>query len=266
MIDAIHDNDAPEILIERRDGVAILLFNRPRAANAQGFTFGGALLSALDEIERDDSVSAIVISGVGKVFCAGGKIGEIMKVDGVDMEEQLRAIRQTFRAVQRIREHDLPVICALNGAAIGGGAALALACDLVVAAEEGSYSFPFGRLGAAAADMGCAYLLPRIVGTARAKQILLTGATINAHEGRADGLFVDVVPRAEVLDTAVALARSIIAAGPRRAVAATKQILLRGESADYATCTSYELYLQCYMLSTDGHKERLKGFLDSRKA
>jgi enoyl-CoA hydratase/carnithine racemase len=265
MSDRNSDNDTAEILVERRDGVAILLFNRPRSANAMGFTFGRALLAALDELEDDDSVSAIVISGVGKVFCAGGKIGEIFNVDGVDMEQQMRASRNTFRAVQRIREHELPVICALNGAAIGGGAVVALACDLVVAAEEASYFFPFGRLGASAADMGCAYMLPRIVGTARAKQILLTGAQISAQQGKLDGLFVDVVPRERVLDAAVDLARTIIDAGPRRAVAATKQTMLRSETTDYATCVSYELYMQCYMLNTDEHKQRLKAFVAGRK-
>lgn len=265
MSDTSNAQDGPEILIERRDGVAILMFNRPRSANAQGLTFGEALLAALDEVEDDDSVSAIVISGAGKVFCAGGKMGEMMTVDRGDMEVQIRAIRNSFRAVQRIREHELPVICALNGAAIGGGAALAMACDLVVAAEEASYSFPFGQLGASAVDMGCSYMLPRLVGTARARQIMLTGAQINALQGKADGLFIDVVPRDKVLEAAMELARSIITAGSRRALAGTKLALLRGETTEYATASSYELYMQCYMLNTDEHKKRLKAFVDGRK-
>lgn len=265
MSDAKADNDGAEVLVERRDGVAILTINRPRGANAMGFTFGAALMAALDEVEDDDSVSAIVLTGAGKVFSAGGKIGEHINLEGVTMEAQMRGIRNVFRAVQRLRDCELPVICALNGAAIGGGAAMAMACDLVVAAEEASYAFPFGQLGAAAADMGCAYMLPKIVGTARAKQILLTGERISAQQGKIDGFFIDVVPREKLLDRAIELARSVINAGSRRAVAATKLIIQRGETTDYATCVSYELYMQCYMLNTDEHKRRLKAFLDGRK-
>jgi len=264
MSDSMSARDAPEILIERRDGVAILMLNRPHLANALGFTFGEALLAALDEVEDDASVSAIVISGAGKVFCSGAKMGELIQVDGGDMEQQIRAIRNVFRAVQRIREHELPVICALNGAAVGGGAALAMACDLVVAAEEASYSFPFGQLGVSAADMGCAHMLPRLVGTARAKQILLTGATVSASQGKLDGLFIDVVPGGKVLEVALDLARSIVTAGSRRALAGTKLALLRGEASEYSTALSYELYLQCYMLNTPEHNKRLRAFVDGR--
>jgi enoyl-CoA hydratase/carnithine racemase len=156
------------------------------------------------------------------------------------------------------------VICALNGAAVGGGAALAMACDLVVAAEEASYSFPFGQLGVSAADMGCAHMLPRLVGTARAKQILLTGATVSASQGKLDGLFIDVVPGGKVLEVALHLAQNIVTAGSRRALAGTKLALLRGEANEYSTALSYELYLQCYMLNTPEHNKRLRAFVDGR--
>lgn len=255
----------PEVRIERRNRLAILTLNRPRMANAQGLTFGSALLDALNEVEDDDAVSAIVLTGAGTVFCGGGKIGETMKIADVDMEEQFRAVRNAFRAVERIREIELPVVCALNGGAIGGGAALAMACDLVVAAENAFYSFPFGLLGASAVDMGCSYMLPRLVGTARARQIMLTGAQVSAQQGLADGLFIDVVPAGKVLEAAEKVAGSIIAAGSRRAVAGTKLALLRGETTEYSTVSDYELYVQCYMLNTPEHSRRLKAFVERRK-
>lgn len=257
--------EGPEVTVERRDGIAILTLNRPRSANAQGMSWGRAMMAALDEVEDDDSVSAILLSGAGKVFCAGGKMGETMNVEGVDMEVQFRAVRDCFRAVERIREHELPVVCALNGAAIGGGAALAMACDLVIAAENASYAFPFGMLGASAVDMGCSYMLPRLVGTARAKQIMLTSATVGAEQGKVDGLFLDVVPREKLFDAAFALARSIVGSGSRRALAGTKLALHRGETTEYSSVVAYELYMQCYMLNTDEHKRRLKAFVDGRK-
>lgn len=257
--------EEPEVLVEVRDGIATLTLNRPRQANSQGFTFGRSLLAALDEAERDTSVSVIVLTGAGKVFCGGGRMGENMSVEGGDQEKEFVGIRDTFRAVQRVRDIELPVVCALNGIGIGGGAALAMACDLVIAAEEASYAFPFGSLGASAVDMGCSYTLPRLVGTMRAREIMLTGATVSAQEGLRDGLFLDVVPRDQLLPKALALAAKIRDAGPRRAVAGTKLALVRGETTDYATASSYELYVQAYMLNTHEHKRRLKGFLDGRK-
>jgi 2-(1,2-epoxy-1,2-dihydrophenyl)acetyl-CoA isomerase len=258
--------EEPEVLFERREGVAIITLNRPRLANTQGFTFGRSLLRALDEAESDPEMSVIVLTGAGKVFCGGGRIGENLSVEGGDPEKEFVGIRDTFRAVQRVRELELPVICALNGAAIGGGAALAMACDLVVAAEGASYAFPFGMLGASAADMGCSYMLPRLVGTARARKIILTGATISAAEGLRDGLFAAIEPRETLLTSAIALAQQIRSAGPRRAVAATKLALIRGETTEYATAVSYELYMQNYMLNTTEHKKRLRSFVDGRKA
>ena len=258
-------NEEPEVLIEKRDGIALLTLNRPRLANTQGFTFGRSLLAALDEVENDSEVSVIVLTGAGKVFCGGGRMGENMSVEGGDPEKEFIAIRDTFRAVQRVRDLELPVVCALNGAAIGGGAALAMACDLVVAAEEASYAFPFGMLGASAVDMGCSYMLPRLVGTSRAREIILTGAAVSAQDGLRDGLFVSVVTREAVVNTALQLAGKIRDAGPRRAVAGTKLALVRGETTDYATAASYELYMQNYMLNTGEHKRRLKSFLDARK-
>lgn len=251
----------PEILIERRDGIAVVTLNRPRSANAQGLTFGTALIEALDSLEDDDDVAAVVLTGAGKIFCGGGKIGETMGLE-VDLEVQFRAVRNAFRAVERVREFELPVVCALNGGAIGGGAALAMACDLVVAAEAGFYSFPFGMLGASAVDMGCSYMLPRLVGAARARQIMLTGEQVSAEQGLKDGLFVAVTPTDQVLAAAEAEAQKIRAAGSRRAVAGTKLALLRGETTEYATASDYEVYLQCYMLNTPEHKTRLKAFMD----
>lgn len=265
MNDITAAGEGPEILIEKADGIAVLTLNRPRLANSQGFTFGRSLLDALDAVEADADIAVIVLTGAGKVFCGGGRMGENMSVDGADPEREFVAIRDTFRAVQLVRNIELPVVCALNGAAIGGGAALAMACDLVVAGEKASYAFPFGMLGASAVDMGCSHMLPRLVGTARARHIVLTGATVTAQQGLAYGLFVEVVPQEAVLTRALELARSVRDAGPRRAVAGTKLALVRGESTDYDTAVSYELYVQNYMLNTREHKRRLQSFLDARR-
>jgi enoyl-CoA hydratase/carnithine racemase len=266
---AMTDNEigaGPEVLIERRDGIATLLLNRGSESNPISWSLGGSLLAALDEIEDDRSISGVVLSGSGRAFCAGAKLGEVVNPDGVDPEAQYYGFRDIVRAVGRIRNYELPVICALNGGAVGGGAALALACDLVIASERAFCLFAFGRMGASAADMGCAYLLPRLVGTTRARHLLLTGARVDAAQGKEYGMFLDVVAADSLLERACSLARTIADSAPRHALTATKQVMLRGETTDFETCLFYERYLQSYFLNGPEHKARLNTFLASRSA
>lgn len=255
----------PRILVERRDGVAIVTLNRPQERNPLGLGFPDEIMGILQELEDDLSLHAIVLTGAGSVFCAGAELGKAVHPDGVDPEVQFRFIRGLHKVVQRIRDLELPVIAAVNGAAVGGGAALAMACDIAVASERATYFFAFGRLGAAACDMGCSYLLPKIVGTIRAKHWLLTGATIEAAEGKAAGLFVDVVPADHLLTAALEIAGAIKVATPRRAAAASKLAIVRGEDADLQTCITYETYMQTYLFSTDDHKSRLSLLMNRSK-
>jgi enoyl-CoA hydratase/carnithine racemase len=140
-----------------------------------------------------------------------------------------------------------------------------MACDIAVASDKARYFFAFGRLGAAACDMGSSYLLPRIVGSVRARHWLLTGASVEAEAGRAAGLFVDVVPGEHLLDAALAIAASIKQATPRRAGAASKLAIARGEDTDLQSCLSYEAYVQNYLFSTDDHKSRLRALMEQQK-
>jgi len=157
--------------------VAIVTLNRPRERNPLGLAFPDQMLGVLQQLDDDLGLHAVVLTGAGKVFCAGAELGQVVNPDGVDAELQFRFIRGLHKVVQRMRELELPLIAAVNGAAVGGGAALAMACDIAVASDKARYFFAFGRLGAAACDMGCSYLLPRIVGSVRARHWLLTGAS-----------------------------------------------------------------------------------------
>jgi enoyl-CoA hydratase/carnithine racemase len=254
------------ILVERREGVAIVTLNRPRERNPLGLAFPDQMLGVLQQLDDDLGLHAVVLTGAGNVFCAGAELGQVVNPDGVDAELQFRFIRGLHKVVQRIRELELPVIAAVNGAAVGGGAALAMACDVAVASDKARYFFAFGRLGAAACDMGCSYLLPRIVGSVRARHWLLTGASVEAEAGRAAGLFVDVVPGERLLDAALAIAASIKQATPRRAGAASKLAIARGEDTDLQSCLSYEAYVQNYLFSTDDHKSRLRALMEQQKS
>ena len=260
------DPDSQEVTLERRDGIGIVTLNRPRARNPLTTTLTDAMMRILDDAERDDDLRALVLTGAGTVFCAGAELGKLVHPDGVDTEVQYRAVRGHNRIVQRLRDIDLPTIAAVNGAAIGGGASLALCCDLAVAAEEASYYFAFGRIGLSAADMGLSYYLPKKVGAARATYWLLTGATLTASQALEAGLVLDVVPRTRLVDRAVEIGREIADAAPRRATALSKLAIARGLDADLPTVLSYEAYAQNYLFQKDDHKDRLRALMDQLKA
>lgn len=249
---------------ECRDGVAILTIDRPETRNALGTNLWSDLIRILDDLERDDGLRAVILTGAGTTFCSGAELGALIDPDGaIGQEEQFRVVRDYSRVVQRLRDLDLPVIAAVNGSAVGGGAALALACDIAIAAREANYFFAFGRVGASACDMTCAYLLPKIVGTVVAQHWLLTGARIGADEGLRHGLFVEVVERDALLECALRIAGRIGESSPRRAAAVSKHAVLRGQDADFQTCATYEAYVQSYLFTTDDHRERLSKLLAS---
>ncbi|HSW20009.1 MAG TPA: enoyl-CoA hydratase/isomerase family protein [Ramlibacter sp.] len=256
---------SPEVLLERRGVVGIITLNRQASRNPLTFTIGDAMMDVLDEAERDDDLRALVLTGSGTVFCSGAEFGKLVHPDGVDTEKQFRAVRSHNRMVQRMAEVELPIIAAVNGPAIGGGAALALACDLAIAAPEATYFWAFGRIGLGGCDMGAGYKLPRLVGTMRAAHWLLTGATITAAQGKEAGLFLDVVPRASLLDRAVEIGQQIAAASPRRAAAITKLSVTRAADTDLQTVLGYEAYAQSYMFKREDHPRQLRELMQQLK-
>jgi len=253
------------ITISIRDGIATMLLDRADRRNPLSPELLEHAFGELDALERDDAVRAVILTGAGSVFCAGAQLGTVLHPDGVDAETQFRMLRGFNRLAQRIRELDLPVIAAVNGPAVGGGAALALACDIAIAAPTASYYFAFGRMGAGACDLGCAWLLPRVVGSIRARHWLMTGATVGAEEGKAAGLFIEICPADELLDRAHALGLEIAAAAPRRAMATTKMSIARGEENDFQTSISYEAYLQTFLFTQEEHRARVRDFMAGRK-
>ncbi len=256
------DESPPEILVETRDGIGFITFNRPESRNPIGLDFPAQFMSALDRFEADPDCRAVILTGNGKAFCGGADLKALLGTGEIDMEWQFQIVRDCNRMIRRIRELDLPLIAAVNGPAVGGGAALALACDIAIASPKASYFFAFGRIGASGADMGCTYMLPRHVGATRAAHLILTGATVEAEQGMALGLFAELVSEDELLPAAERIARRIIEAYPRRAAALTKLGLVRGESTGLDTILDYEAIAQNYTFRSEEHRQRLAAFLD----
>ena len=243
------------IRLETIGAVARVVIDRPEQRNALGLSFAADIHAALDVLEADGA-GAVVLTGSGTVFCAGGDLREIMEPSRVDPVSDYHVIRGYNRVVSRIRQLDQVVIAAVNGPAVGGGAALALACDLAVAARSARYHFAFERIGLSAADMGCVALLSRAIGPTRAAQLLLLSGTVDADEGLRLALFAEVHEDDALQDAALALATRL-ASGPRRANASTKLALNRTGHVDLDTAMEYEAFLQAVRFSDSEHKTRL---------
>nr|MDQ3818674.1 enoyl-CoA hydratase family protein [Acidobacteriota bacterium] len=214
-------------LYEEREGVAYLTLNRPERLNALTFEAYRELTDAFSALKGESTVRAVVIRGEGRAFSSGGDvhdiIGELFKRD---MEGLLEFTRLTCELVRNIRALPKPVIASLNGTTAGAGACIALASDIRIASREAKIAFLFVRVGLSGADMGAAYLLPRVVGLAKATELLFTGDFISAEEAEKIGLYNRVVGLEE-LETATREFAQRLARGPAFALAMTKEMLNR---------------------------------------
>ena len=177
------------------DGVATVTFDRPDRLNALTLDVYADLRDLFVELEHRDDVAVVVVRGEGRGFCSGGDVGDIIGrlLDGGDQRDVLEFTRMTGAVVQRMRECPKPIIAALNGVAAGAGAVIALASDFRLLARSASFRFLFSSVGLAGADMGCAWLLPRIVGAGRATEILMLGDKVTADDALSYGLANRVV-------------------------------------------------------------------------
>src|SRR5919106_5201509 len=177
-----------------QNGIASVTFNRPDRLNALTFEAYADLRDLLAELPQREEARVLVITGTGRGFCSGGDvndiIGALQKMEGRDL---LEFTRMTGAVVQRLRELPMPVVAAVNGVAAGAGAVIALAADLRLLARSASFAFLFTRVGLAGADMGCGYLLPRIVGAGRATELLMLGDPVPADRALDMGLAHRVV-------------------------------------------------------------------------
>lgn len=206
-------------------GVATLAFARPEKLNSLTFEVYAEMRDVLAQLNDHDEVRAVVITGEGRAFCSGGDVNDIIgELFAYDAKGLLQFTRMTGALIGNIRKLRRPVIAAVNGVAVGAGAVIALACDFRFASTTAKFGFLFPRVGLCGADMGSAYLLPRVVGLARASELLFTGDVIDAAEAERIGLANRVMPGEELLAYATRYAERL-ASGPAFAHSMTKQML-----------------------------------------
>jgi len=245
-------------------GIGTITFDRPDRLNALTFDIYADLRDLLTELAVRDDVSVLLVTGEGRGFCSGGDVNEIIgALQGTDPKGLLEFTRMTGAVVQRMREFPRPIIAAINGVAAGAGAVIALAADLRIMADVATIQFLFTKVGLAGADMGAAYLLPRMVGLARASQLLLLGEAVTAEEAVAMGLAMKQVPAADLMAETNAIARSL-ASGPAWAIGATKSLLVREQDMSMEAAIELEAWAQALLMTSDDHRDFYRAFTEER--
>lgn len=246
------------------DGVGTLRLDRPERLNALTFDAYAELRDAFVTLRTHDPVRCVVITGTGRAFCTGGDVKDIIgKLLGKSAAELLAFTRMTCDLIGNMRALEKPIVAALNGTTCGAGAVIAAAADLRVAAESARIAFLFTKVGLAGADMGAAWLLPRLVGLGRASELLLLGDFIDARRAEAIGLYNQVVPDAELERTAQAVARKL-ADGPTRGLAVTKRMLNTEAALTLEAALQAEGWIQAECMRHPDYREAYEAFLAKR--
>jgi len=246
------------------DGVATVSFSRPEKLNALTFDVYADLRDLLGELPHRGDARVLVLTGHGRGFCSGGDVDEIIgELQRMGAGELLDFTRMSGAVVKAMRESPLPIVAAVNGVAAGAGAVLALAADLRLVARSAKFAFLFTRVGLAGADMGAAYLLPRLVGLGRATELLVLGEEVDAEDAVTIGLATRVVDEEELPTAAAELARRL-ADGPALAHSTTKVLLTRELDMALGDAVEMEALAQALMMKSDDFGEFYAAWTEGR--
>ena len=244
------------------DGIAVVSLNRPEILNVLSNTMCKEATRLLKSLEKDPNVRAIVLTGEGRAFCAGLDLSEIRTGEGdtVSIYRRMEAANSLIVLLTQIMK---PIVAAVNGVATASGMNLCLACDLVVASRNAKFSQNFGHVGLIP-DVGGAYLLPRIAGVSKAKEIIFLDRELSAEEAQRLDIVTQLVEPEQVMDTAKTLARKM-AAGPSFAFSIAKKMLGKCEEMDITTALHMESLSQALLTNTEDHKKGMEAFFARRK-
>jgi 2-(1,2-epoxy-1,2-dihydrophenyl)acetyl-CoA isomerase len=242
---------------EAHGAVMVLTLHRPEALNTMDLTMREELYECVTEIRGDKSIRAVVITGAGEAFCAGGDMNDFVGRSPEQMHQLM--LERSHRWFRALWELPLPTVAALNGVAAGGGANLVLACDLVLAAERARFGETFMRVGLMP-DLAGLFMLPRTIGLHQAKALCLTAELIDAQRLKELGIAYAVVADDALLDEAVALGARL-GELPSQAYAATKRLLNGSFEMTIDQVLTQELYAQSFLFATDDHRDLRDAFL-----
>jgi enoyl-CoA hydratase/carnithine racemase len=250
------------ILLEREGNVGILILNRPENLNAMTYEMAWEFRHAIDEISSSPDIRVLVITGAGKGFCSGFDIGGFVP-KGLQGDDRRSTALKFYKSFLSIQDLEIPTIAMLNGHAVGAGIAFPLACDIRIASENARFGFTFIRI-ALHPGMGTTYLLPRIVGTAKALELLWTGEMITATQAAEIGLVDRVVPLNELRSTTMEIANRL-AKGPSIPMRMIKKAVYSGLNSDMETILQFEAMAQDICMGTEDFKEGISAFKEKRE-
>ncbi len=247
------------------DGVGTITLDRPESLNSLTFEVYRELADSLVALRAESALRALVITGAGRGFCSGGSVHDIIgPLLGMNAPERMAFTRLTGELIGNLRTLDRPIVAALNGVAAGAGAVIALACDFRVAAATAKMAFLFVKVGLTGADMGAAWLLPQVIGLARATELLMLGDAVTAEEALRIGLVNRVVPVEQVVGEAHALAARL-ARGPRFALSMTKRMLNAEPTMALADALEAEAQAQQICMAHPDFREAYEAFVAKRE-
>ncbi|MEM2135975.1 MAG: enoyl-CoA hydratase [Candidatus Jordarchaeaceae archaeon] len=254
------------LLYEVEEGVATITLNRPEVLNAFNTQMNQDLKLALKKAKEDENVRAIIITGAGRGFCSGADVKSF--AEGVALESFKKMVENEELMDLLISPYDLinvekPIIAAVNGVAVGFGMNLCINCDIIIASEKASFGEFFVRMGILPDMNGC-FLLPRIVGIHKAKELIFTGDRIDAKEAERIGLVNKVVPHEELMPTAKALAKKL-AENPPLAIGMAKRLIHEGFGEIFGEMLKQEIRYQAKLYASEDHREAALAFLEKRK-
>jgi 2-(1,2-epoxy-1,2-dihydrophenyl)acetyl-CoA isomerase len=249
------------LLVDVTDDIAVVRMNRPESMNSLAYQLRVDLVDCFGEIGNHDEIRVAILTGSGRAFCAGGDLKELR--EGMSVDRARKYLLHVSRVVQAIQNLEKPVIAAVNGAAMGAGFSLALACDLIVASEQARFSQAFVGVGLVP-DLGGTYFMPRLVGLQKAKELAFTGKTLDASELAELGVVNHVVSAEELENKAFDLAGQI-AEGAPLALGLTKNLLNRSWNLSLEEMLELEAQSQAACMQSEDHKEGITAFYEKRK-
>jgi enoyl-CoA hydratase/carnithine racemase len=249
------------LTLEKKNSIATITLNRPESMNALNKKLSEEVGLAIEEAGKDDAIRVLVITGAGRAFCAGGDLKDLPLTPGnpVASKETLEGWHKTLISIRRLEK---PVIAAVNGVAMGGGMDLALMCDIRIASEHARFGETYVRIGGVP-DGGGTYLLPRLIGTARACELLFTGDIIDAHQAEILGLVNKVVPADKLISSAMELAGKI-AGGSPMSLALIKRAIYMGDTQDIEAAFRYIALMTAVCMESQDAQEGVAAFVQKR--
>jgi len=252
------------ILYDVRENVAHITLNRPEAANSINLEMSRDLMQAILECSEDRAIRAVVITGIGRIFCSGGDL-KSFTAHNERLPYHLKEVTTYLHAaISRLTRMDAPVVAAVNGFAAGAGMSLACACDIVIAAESARFTMAYTQIGLTP-DGSSTYFLPRIVGLKRALELTLTNRVLSVQEALDYGIVTRVVPDAELLAQADTLSIQL-AAGPTKVLGASKWLLHRGWTETLESQMEHESQAITAIAHTTDVNEGITAFMEKRAA